>query len=64
MNRKEFLNKVVRFLLFGLLALTAAITGSRTATGNDCSSCPGKGICKGESDCSTFYLKKNGRTEK
>jgi hypothetical protein len=54
MERKEFLMKLMRYLLFGLLALVAAITGGRTVSGSDCSVCPGKGICKGESDCSRF----------
>jgi hypothetical protein len=54
MSRNEFLNKMIRYFLFGLLALAAAITGSKVAKGADCSSCPGKGICAGETDCSTF----------
>jgi hypothetical protein len=58
MNRIEFLKKVIRYLLFGLLAVIVALTGSRTVVGSDCSSCPGKGICSGESDCSTFLSEK------
>jgi hypothetical protein len=58
MNRTEFLEKVIRYLLFGLLAVVAAITGSRAVIGNDCSACPGKGICSGKSDCSTFLSEK------
>jgi hypothetical protein len=54
MKRSEFVKKVIRYLLFGLLALVAVVTGSKAVTGSDCSSCPGKGICAGESDCSTF----------
>ncbi len=54
MNRNEFLKKVIRYLLFGLLAVAAAITGSKVAIGADCSTCPGKGICSGETDCSKF----------
>jgi hypothetical protein len=54
MNRNEFLNKVIRYLLFGLLAIAALITGSKVVSGADCSSCPGKGICAGETDCSKF----------
>jgi len=54
MNRTEFLKIVIRYLLFGLLAIIAVITGSRAVTGNECTACPGKGICRGESDCSTF----------
>ena len=54
MSRIEFLKKVIRYILFGLLSIVAVITGTRSVAANNCSSCPGKGICKGESDCSTF----------
>jgi hypothetical protein len=54
MNRTEFLKKAIRFLLFGLLTLIAFLTGGRAVAGSDCSACPGKGICKGETDCSIF----------
>jgi hypothetical protein len=64
MNRIEFVKKIIRYLLFGLLGGIAFLTGSRIAAGSDCSSCPGKGICVGESDCSTFLSDKYGRAEK
>jgi hypothetical protein len=54
MNRIEFVKKVVRYLLFGFIAGIAFLTGSRVVTGSDCSSCPGKGICRGETDCSIY----------
>jgi hypothetical protein len=54
MRRSEFLKKVVRYILFGSLALIAFLTGSRVVSGSECTACPGKGICKGESDCSIF----------
>jgi hypothetical protein len=54
MNRDDFIRKIVRYLLFGFLAGIAFLTGSRVVTGSDCSSCPGKGICRGETDCSTY----------
>lgn len=54
MNRSDFVKKVFRYILFGLLAFIALVTGSKVVTGTDCSSCPGKGICKGDSDCSIF----------
>ncbi|HAM10429.1 MAG: hypothetical protein A2X05_01080 [Bacteroidetes bacterium GWE2_41_25] len=54
MNRTVFLEKVIRFILFGVLALIAVLTGSRAVIGNECTACPGKGICRGESDCSIF----------
>lgn len=54
MNRNEFLKKVIRYLLFTALAIAAAITGSKVAVAADCATCPGKGICSGETDCSKF----------
>jgi hypothetical protein len=54
MNRDDFIRKIVRYLLFGFLAGIAFLAGSRIVTGSDCSSCPGKGICRGETDCSTY----------
>jgi hypothetical protein len=54
MNREEFIRSAIRYLLFGLLVIVGIITGSKVATGTNCNSCPGKDICSGESDCSTF----------
>jgi len=64
MNRSDFVNKVIRYMLFGLLASIALLTGSKVVTGKECSSCLGKGICKGEPDCSTFLSDEYGRIEK
>jgi len=54
LTRSDFLKKAARYLLASLLALIALILGSRTTSGNDCASCPGKGICNGDSDCGKF----------
>jgi hypothetical protein len=54
MKRSEFLKTVFRYILFGLLAIIAVLTAGKAVTGADCSSCPGKGICAGESDCSKY----------
>jgi hypothetical protein len=64
MDRTEFLKKVMRYLLFGILAFIAAATGSKVVTEVNCLSCPGKGICSGESDCSTFLSDHDGRAKK
>jgi hypothetical protein len=58
MSRTDFLNKIIRYLLFGLLAAIIAVTGKKAISGNDCSACPGKGICSGNTDCSTFLSAK------
>ena len=57
MNRNDFLIKLFRYILFGVLAIIAIATGSRAVKSLDCAECPGKGICTGRSDCLT-YLKK------
>jgi putative flippase GtrA len=54
MNRNEFIQRIIRYLLFGLLAFIALFAGSKAVTEANCSSCPGKGICTGKSDCSIF----------
>jgi hypothetical protein len=58
MKRTDFIKKFFRYLLFILLAVIAMITGSRVSMASDCSSCAGKGICRGESDCSQYINKK------
>jgi hypothetical protein len=54
MNRTEFARKAISLILLALLAGVTILLGKRSATGYDCSLCPGKGICKGKSDCSTY----------
>jgi hypothetical protein len=54
LNRAEFLNGLIRILMGSLLAFVAISLGRRIITTNDCCSCPGKGICKGEADCSKY----------
>ena len=61
MTRTEFLKSAIRYLLFGLLAIAGLVAGSKAVTGNDCSSCPGKDICRGEVDCSKFLSNNDGR---
>jgi hypothetical protein len=58
MKRKDFIRKIIQYLLFGILTGIAVILGSRAVTGNNCSSCPGKGICSGDIDCSKFLSEK------
>jgi hypothetical protein len=54
LTRTEFLKKAIRGLLIAFLAFLALTLGSKAVKGNDCSSCPGNGICKGETDCSKY----------
>jgi hypothetical protein len=54
LSRTEFLMKLARGLLAALLAIIALMLGSRSVRGDECSTCPGKGICRGESDCTSY----------
>jgi hypothetical protein len=61
MNRSDFIERVFRYILFGLLAVIAAVAGSKVVAGASCSSCPGKGICTGESDCLKYLSDADGK---
>jgi hypothetical protein len=61
MNRTDFIKTAFRYLLFSLLALIAIVTGSKAVLASDCSSCPGKGICKGDIDCDKYLPARNGK---
>jgi len=53
-SRAIFLKRLIRIMMASLLAFIAISLGKRISVANDCSNCPGEGICKGESDCSKF----------
>lgn len=54
-SRNNFLNKSGRMALLFMLALIVFILGGRIAGSSSCNQCPGRGLCKGEDDC-TKYL--------
>jgi hypothetical protein len=53
-NRESFIRMVIRAGLVLILGVVAFILSGRISKGNDCSGCPGNGICRGETDCSIF----------
>jgi len=55
-SRSEFMKKIVRAGLFALLALLVFIIGNKVVTGKECTGCPGRGICNGETDCSKYKI--------
>lgn len=55
-TRTGFVKILIGGLFTAFLAFLAIILGPRTVRGASCSSCPGKGICTGDSDCNN-YLK-------
>jgi hypothetical protein len=54
MTRSELLKKLGRYFLLILIALIAITLGKRAVNVNDCSVCPGKGICNGKTDCNKY----------
>ncbi|HOP00043.1 MAG TPA: hypothetical protein PK766_10815 [Bacteroidales bacterium] len=57
-NRVDFLKSMMRIIMGSLLTFVAIALGRRISTVNDCSNCPGQGICRGETDCSKFLAEK------
>ena len=54
-TRGEFVRGMIRILMVAILAFIAVSLGTRAVTGEqDCSGCPGKGVCSGENDCRKF----------
>jgi hypothetical protein len=54
MSRIDFFKKLGRYLLLMLIALIAIALGNKVITNNDCSKCPGNGICNGKTDCNKY----------
>jgi hypothetical protein len=54
MTRNELLKKLGRYILLTLIAVIAISLGKKVVSGNDCSTCAGKGICNGKSDCNKY----------
>ena len=54
MTRNELLRKLGRYLLLMLIALIAIALGNKVITTNECSKCPGNGICNGKTDCNKY----------
>jgi hypothetical protein len=52
MTRNDFFKKLMRLGLLALLAFVVLALRKRVVGGSEnCSVCPGKGICNGKSDC-------------
>jgi lipopolysaccharide export LptBFGC system permease protein LptF len=58
-TRHEFLKKLIRAMLVAFLAFLAFSLGSKAVSGKECTTCPGKGICNGETDCSNYLIGKD-----
>ena len=57
-TRSEFIRGLIRILMISALAFIAVSLGSRAMKGEqECSGCPGKGVCGGVADCSSYRKK-------
>ena len=54
MTRNELLKKLGRYILLILIAVIAISLGKKISGANDCSTCAGKGICNGKTDCNKY----------
>ena len=54
MNRIDFLKIAFRYILLTLIAIIVIALGNKIVTSENCSGCPGNGICKGKTDCDKY----------
>lgn len=54
MTRNEFLKSMGRYGLLALISMIVFFLGNKVVTGKSCESCPGNGICNGETDCDNY----------
>ncbi|MGC1391090.1 MAG: hypothetical protein WA816_08630 [Bacteroidales bacterium] len=57
MTRNELLKKLGRYILLILIAIIAISLGKKVSGANECSICPGKGICNGNADCNKYKVR-------
>jgi hypothetical protein len=54
MTRNELLKRLGRYILLMLIAIIAISLGKKISGANDCSTCAGKGVCNGKTDCNKY----------
>jgi len=54
MSRNDFFKKLGRYILLMLMALIVISLGKKIAGASTCSTCAGKGICNGKTDCNKY----------
>jgi hypothetical protein len=57
-NRAGFLKNMIRIIMGSFLVFIAVVLARKITIASDCSSCPGRGICKGDSDCEKFLTER------
>ena len=61
MRRKEFINRVVKWSLWGILAMLAVILARKAGPVQDCGSCPEYAGCTGIASCKFSKNAQSGR---
>jgi hypothetical protein len=54
MTRNELLKRLGRYILLMLIAIIAISLGKKISGANDCTTCAGKGVCNGKTDCNKY----------
>jgi hypothetical protein len=54
MTRSELIKKLGRYILLLVIAIIAISLGKKVAGENKCTTCAGKGICAGNTDCNIY----------
>jgi len=57
MTRSELIKKLGRYILLMLIAIIAISLGKKVSGENACSTCPGNGICNGNTDCNKYKVR-------
>jgi hypothetical protein len=54
MTRNELIKQLGRYILLLLIAVIAISLGKKVSGADDCSTCAGKSICNGKTDCKKY----------
>jgi hypothetical protein len=54
MTRNDFIKKLIQAGLLAFLTFTVFALRKRVVSGENCSGCPGAGICSGKNECGKY----------
>jgi hypothetical protein len=57
MTRNELIKRLGRYILLLFIAVIAFSLGKKVAGENKCTTCAGKGICTGNTDCNKYKFR-------
>lgn len=61
MKRKDFINTIIKWSLWGILAMLAVMLGRKASVDNDCASCPEYASCTDIAGCKFSKTARSGR---